>query len=561
MKDLCRICGRELCGNQRRWLFHPATRLQVLLSHALGWELRRDGRGEFACGKCVFMLERMYRFDTVIARVEALSVERLQRLLLEKERLRQCIGGMYRKHNDEAASAVLEKDCTVDMSGLHYAKYCALLQEDLMYSMYESWAEDEEQTLECGHSPQCQGLEARRRCRGCSALRVADSDYEAVCKVPRKLARSISCGPSTRYSASVGGSVCGEEPTTTTTVATTTTTSATLVPDGQPRASSDSDRTVGGKASSSNSVESLTMTLDAAGEMEKDGKEEQNSDTLSEEHSGPHPDTTGPAGKLALALCLVQNFTYKPVRIPRGSKLPVLVKTGSLDAGAKLASPEQALRNTFDGAYCELEAPELPRIQLDPGLELAELEEMWDDAYVEYMPFRLQKVPKEVKAVIDFCVFVWVFQKLQGRLSEMETELRSIRQAAQSQERTIQSLTESLTTKETEAQELYQVIEGQNTTMCKLREMAHHNQLQHTQVSVSLSLSLSLSLSHARLRLCSDLEAALQHRETTEKHNQVQKTNCMYFCPFLWITELSYNVRRHLSKLRLLNTLTQFREV
>ncbi|XP_017562919.2 myomegalin-like isoform X1 [Pygocentrus nattereri] len=586
MKDLCRICGRELCGNQRRWLFHPATRLQVLLSHALGWELRRDGRGEFACGKCVFMLERMYRFDTVIARVEALSVERLQRLLLEKERLRQCIGGMYRKHNDEAASAVLEKDCTVDMSGLHYAKYCALLQEDLMYSMYESWAEDEEQTLECGHSPQCQGLEARRRCRGCSALRVADSDYEAVCKVPRKLARSISCGPSTRYSASVGGSVCGEEPTTTTTVATTTTTSATLVPDGQPRASSDSDRTVGGKASSSNSVESLTMTLDAAGEMEKDGKEEQNSDTLSEEHSGPHPDTTGPAGKLALALCLVQNFTYKPVRIPRGSKLPVLVKTGSLDAGAKLASPEQALRNTFDGAYCELEAPELPRIQLDPGLELAELEEMWDDAYVEYMPFRLQKVPKEslieeqqsqlnqYESAAGQCVSelqkaqlqVQSLQnkiqesevsnkKLQGRLSEMETELRSIRQAAQSQERTIQSLTESLTTKETEAQELYQVIEGQNTTMCKLREMAHHNQLQHTQTIdgaeagsvaqlqgdiVGLQSSLFCSqlqleasqrahrqsqrvaedLEHARLRLCSDLEAALQHRETTEKHNQ-----------------------------------------
>ncbi|KAL7842171.1 hypothetical protein SRHO_G00238600 [Serrasalmus rhombeus] len=586
MKDLCRICGRELCGNQRRWLFHPATRLQVLLSHALGWELRRDGRGEFACGKCVFMLERMYRFDTVIARVEALSVERLQRLLLEKERLRQCIGGMYRKHNDEAASAVLEKDCTVDMSGLHYAKYCALLQEDLMYSMYESWAEDEEQTLECGHSPQCQGLEARRRCRGCSALRVADSDYEAVCKVPRKLARSISCGPSTRYSASVGGSVCGEEPTTTTTVATTTTTSATLVPDGQPRASSDSDRTVGGKASSSNSVESLTMTLDAAGEMEKDGKEEQNSDTLSEEHSGPHPDTTGPAGKLALALCLVQNFTYKPVRIPRGSKLPVLVKTGSVDAGAKLVSPEQALRNTFDGAYCELEAPELPRIQLDPGLELAELEEMWDNAYVEYMPFRLQKVPKEslieeqqsqlnqYESAAGQCVSelqkaqlqVQSLQnkiqesevsnkKLQGRLSEMETELRSIRQAAQSQERTIQSLTESLTTKETEAQELYQVIEGQNTTMCKLREMAHRNQLQHTQIIdgaeagsvaqlqgdiVGLQSSLFCSqlqleasqrahrqsqrvaedLEHARLRLCSDLEAALQHRETTEKHNQ-----------------------------------------
>lgn len=390
MKDLCRICNRELCGNQRRWLFHPAARLQVLLSHALGRELRRDGRGEFACGKCAFMLERMYRFDTVIARVEALSVERLQRLLLEKERLRQCIGGMYRKHNNEMASGGPEKDCTVDMSSLHDAKYCALLQEDLMYSVYESWAEDEEQMLECSHSPQCQGLEARRRCRGCSALRVADSDYEAVCKVPRKVARSISCGPSTRYSASVGGSVCEEEQTTTTNVTTTTTASTTLVPDSQPRASSDSDRTLGGKASSSNSIESLTVTLDAAG----DGKEEQNSDTLSEERSGPLP---GPAGKLALALCLVQNFTYRPVQIPPGSKLPVLIKPGSLNAADKMGCPEQTLRSPFDGTDCDIDGLEPPRIQLDPALELAELEEMWDDAYVEYMPFRFQKLMKKVK--------------------------------------------------------------------------------------------------------------------------------------------------------------------
>ncbi|XP_072525154.1 myomegalin-like isoform X4 [Salminus brasiliensis] len=587
MKDLCRICGRELCGNQRRWLFHPAARLQVLLSHALGTELRRDGRGEFACGKCAFMLERMYRFDTVIARVEALSVERLQRLLLEKERLRQCIGGMYRKHNNEVASGGPEKNCTVDMSGLHDAKYCALLQEDLMYSVYESWAEDEEQTLECSHSPQCQGLDARRRCRGCSALRVADSDYEAVCKVPRKLARSISCGPSTRYSASVGGSVCEEEQTATTTLTTTTTASATLVPDSQPRASSDSDRTLEGKGSSSNSIESLTMTLDVvapAREVEKDGKDEQNSDTLSEERSGPFLGSAGPAGKLALALCLVQNCTYKPVRIARGSKLPVLVRPRS--AGNKLGSPEQVVRIPFDGADCELEEPEPPRIQLDLGLELAELEEMWDDAYVEYMPFRFQKLPKkslieeqqsqlnQYESAAGQCVSelqkaqlqVQSLQnkiqdsetsneKLQERLSEMETELCSIRQAAQNQERSIQSLTESLSTKETETQELYQVIEGQNTTMCKLREVAHRTQLQHTQSidgaeadSVAqlqgeiVGLQSSLFCSQLQLeasqrahrqiqrtvedqeralsRLHSDLEAALQHRETTDKHNQ-----------------------------------------
>ncbi|KAG7271997.1 hypothetical protein CRUP_001557 [Coryphaenoides rupestris] len=118
MKEVCRICARELCGNQRRWIFHPNAKLnlQVLLSHALGRELVRDGRGEFACSKCAFMLDRMYRFDTVIARVEALSLERLQKLLLEKDRLRQCIGGLYRKHNAEDSHVNLSSASAAEMS-------------------------------------------------------------------------------------------------------------------------------------------------------------------------------------------------------------------------------------------------------------------------------------------------------------------------------------------------------------------------------------------------------------------------------------------------------------
>lgn len=45
-------------------------------------------------------------------------------------------------------------------------------------------------------------------------------------------------------------------------------------------------------------------------------------------------------------------------------------------------------------------------------------------------------------------------QKLQEKLSEMERELRSIRQAAQNQERTIQGLTESNSTKDREVRAL-----------------------------------------------------------------------------------------------------------
>lgn len=47
-------------------------------------------------------------------------------------------------------------------------------------------------------------------------------------------------------------------------------------------------------------------------------------------------------------------------------------------------------------------------------------------------------------------VVVHSLQKLQEKLNEMERELRSIRQEAQNQERTIQGLTESSSTKDRE---------------------------------------------------------------------------------------------------------------
>ncbi|EGW09222.1 Myomegalin [Cricetulus griseus] len=211
MKEICRICARELCGNQRRWIFHPASKLnlQVLLSYVLGKDVTRDGKAEFACSKCAFMLDRVYRFDTVIARIEALSLERLQKLLLEKDRLKFCIASMYRKNNDDSSEEIKAGSGTVDISSLPDMRYSALLQEDFAYSGFECWVENEEQSQE-SHS--CHGSEGPgnrpRRCRGCAALRVADSDYEAICKVPRKVARSISYAPSSRCSTSI----CTEEP-------------------------------------------------------------------------------------------------------------------------------------------------------------------------------------------------------------------------------------------------------------------------------------------------------------------------------------------------------------
>ncbi|XP_066547810.1 myomegalin isoform X5 [Amia ocellicauda] len=586
MKDVCRICARELCGNQRRWIFHTAAKLnlQVLLSHVLGRELTRDGKGEFACSKCTFMLDRMYRFDTVIARIEALSIERLQKLLLEKDRLRQCISGLYRKHNgDEPAPEIKAADCTVDISGLPDVKYNALLQEDFAYSVYESWAEHEEQTVE-SHYHHCHMSEVSvhrsRRCRGCAALRVADSDYEAVCRVPRKLARSISCGPSTRYSASLMGSMCSVEPT-----------AVTPVPETPP-ATSTGDKTLEDadleRMSPGSSVESLDTAVEMGPsaakeeEAEREMREDQKSDSWSEEHlalQGPTPH----ANRLDLALSLVKNFEYRPIQSPRGSKLPILVK--SPGSNSKIAFTDLTVRTPYSsGSEFPTHFQELvpPRIQHDLHLELSELEELWQDIYVEYMPFHCQNLIEEQQSQLNQyecaagqCVSelqkaqlqVQALQtkihetentnkKLQEKLQEMECELRAIRQAAQKQERTIQGLSETVSTKDTEAEELYRVIEGQNDTLCKLREIAHRNQLQQMQMSDGegdpaqlpqlqtelLALQNSLfstqlelqgsqraqrhserqAAAHARSaeRLQSDLQEALQHRELTERHNQ-----------------------------------------
>ncbi|XP_016395745.1 myomegalin isoform X4 [Sinocyclocheilus rhinocerous] len=522
MKEVCRICARELCGNQRRWLFHPAAKLdlQALLSHALRRGLQRDGRGEFICSKCCFMLDRMFRFDTVIARVEALSLERLRRLLQEKERLRQCISALYNKNNGQETWSATEASCAVDVS-----EYFTLLQEDLMYCMYESWAEDEEQVLECCHASEVSSCWHRsRRCRVCRALRVPDSDYEAVCKVPRKLARSLSCSPSTRYSASGVGSVCEEEQT-----------SNTLVPETQRTASrsSDGERTLRDRRSSGGSLESLDKSRGAS-PVKVPQRDDRSCDAASD----------APPARLALDLSLLQDCVYRPVQSPRGSKLPVLMNPGCFNGGAQLDSPDQ--ENLFDGANHMLVEPEPPRVQLDPDPELACLEELCQQVQDEYLPFRLRRDPQSLieeqhshqyERAAGQCVNELqqaqlqleslqnqIHQSetsnkvLQEKLCEMESELRSIRQAAQNQERTIQNLTDNLRTKDTETPEgavdSGSVLGSQSSLFwCQL-------ELEASQRAHRLTQRHLEDETRSRDRLQNELQDALQHRDVSHKHNQ-----------------------------------------
>ena len=101
MRDPCRICGVRLVGSQCRWIFSSSAqrKLQVILSHVLGWEVTRDGRGEFLCGKCVFQLEKVVHCDVNISQLQDEHNCQIQKLQAEKEHLIQCIVHIYNKNN------------------------------------------------------------------------------------------------------------------------------------------------------------------------------------------------------------------------------------------------------------------------------------------------------------------------------------------------------------------------------------------------------------------------------------------------------------------------------
>ncbi|XP_060917461.1 CDK5 regulatory subunit-associated protein 2 isoform X3 [Labrus mixtus] len=110
MRDPCRICGVRLVGSQCRWIFSSSAKrkLHVVLSHVLGWEVTRDGRGEFLCGKCVFQLEKVVTCDVNISQLQDKYNSQIQKLQAEKEHLIQCIIHIYRKNNSQLARSELE---------------------------------------------------------------------------------------------------------------------------------------------------------------------------------------------------------------------------------------------------------------------------------------------------------------------------------------------------------------------------------------------------------------------------------------------------------------------
>ncbi|KAL6109525.1 uncharacterized protein ACO6RY_12630 [Pungitius sinensis] len=245
-QDSCQICGGALQGNQRRWLFaaqskkaggaqtptgslrgggggpsrssqsspwgstvslgsssvslsqlslsSPSKAVDPLsvLTHILGRPVPRGGgRGEFVCGKCVSVLERVFKFDSVIARVRVLSSERLQKLTQERDKVRRWVRqNYYQRHPRDVRSgggSTSEDDDDDDEDGGEAEKegYREMLKENMALSEYECWSEKWDA---CPYFSRT-GKRCRngKGCEGCDALRVSDSDYESVCGLPRRL--------------------------------------------------------------------------------------------------------------------------------------------------------------------------------------------------------------------------------------------------------------------------------------------------------------------------------------------------------------------------------------
>ncbi|XP_056619879.1 myomegalin isoform X3 [Triplophysa dalaica] len=142
-------------------------------------------------------------------------------------------------------------------------------------------------------------------------------------------------------------------------------------------------------------------------------------------------------------------------------------------------------------------------------------------------------------------------EKLHQRLEEMESELNSVREAACGQERTIQTLSDSLNTKDCEITDLHRLIEEQKELLLALNQQNNHYHFQQQQASgvapsrmqadlldlqgSHFSAQLELQsfqraqqqsqrreddLSRENQRLRADLQEALQHQQDTNRHNQ-----------------------------------------
>ncbi|XP_061406257.1 myomegalin-like isoform X2 [Lethenteron reissneri] len=543
----CRVCGRKLQGKQRRWLFRgphvppgrppsspgppgsPAAsprrpELHVALAHVTRCPVRPgDGASPFACSKCAFMLERVYRYDAVGARVQALSLQHLRRLLREKEQLVQCLLHLYGRTQGPIDGTIGDDVALAD------ARYDALLRADLELSAFECWAEPGPDTSD---GPPCRG----RRCACCSGLRVPDWGYESVCGVPRRLQHGTNVGAAATFNGAVSPS--GEEDDTEDCCSASLLVSASVCSDGAGSevapflAVPDQEESPFRRDDGSFLNSTDLSKASSAGELVPDGaipshrcpllQGEHHSTTFSSRclcrdldnstqaplSLAENPDP-GPC-PLSEVLHAMRDIGFRPVRGAVGSRLPVLVRLPTIVPATRGSPPvPNALKHTPSPAPPSVPPPCFRRLGADDNDDddddrCSLYEELIDDLCEEYLPFqckkmteereeeagRLQRSAGEMAAALakaqaearELQEHVRQLEsagkELQEKLAEMASELRTQEQNALKRDRAIQGLSLAMKAKDKEISELCEELENRDAALVKARDATHKAQLQ-----------------------------------------------------------------------------------
>ncbi|XP_032814446.2 uncharacterized protein LOC116944812 isoform X2 [Petromyzon marinus] len=543
----CRVCGRKLQGKQRRWLFRgprvppgrppsspgppgsPAApprrpELHVALAHVTRCPVRPgDGASPFACSKCAFMLERVYRYDAVGARVQALSLQHLRRLLREKEQLVQCLLHLYGRTQGPIDGTVGDGVALAD------ARYDALLRADLELSAFECWAEPGPDTSD---GPPCRG----RRCACCSGLRVPDWGYESVCGVPRRLQHGTNVGAAATFNGAVSPS--GEEDDTEDCCSASVLVSASVCSDGAGSEVApflivpDQEESPFCRDDGSFLNSTDLSKASSAGELVPDGaipshgcpllQGEHHSTTFSSRclcrdlvnstqaplSLADNPDP-GPC-PLSEVLRAMRDIGFRPVRGAPGSRLPVLVRLPTVVSATRGSPPApNAPKHTPSPAPPSVPPPCFRRLGADDDDDddddrCSLYEELIDDLCEEYLPFqckkmteereeeagRLQRSAGEMAAALakaqaearDLQEHVRQLEsagkELQEKLTETASELRTQEQNALKRDRAIQGLSLAMKAKDKEISELCEELENRDAALVKARDATHKAQLQ-----------------------------------------------------------------------------------
>uniref|UniRef100_A0A8C7YDR1 CDK5 regulatory subunit-associated protein 2/Myomegalin coiled coil domain-containing protein n=1 Tax=Oryzias sinensis TaxID=183150 RepID=A0A8C7YDR1_9TELE len=456
MRDPCRICGVRLVGSQCRWIFSSSgkRKLQVILSHVLGREVIRDGRGEFLCGKCVFQLEKVIQFDINISKLQEEHNNKVQKIQAEKENLIQCIVHIYNKNNQGSRS----KETAITKTVLRFSGLGSPDEEAALQSTHEG--------LQFIAGGRCQAENRMRRC--VSLDRIASKG--AVSGRSSSRSTRLGSGPGIDFSLKNFGGTRHR--------------SQSMYLDLVLRKGNLSRPGFKGRSTSLQSL-NRDLSLDTPSgpppkQQLKDSKLFVSKNAAAKDqiekvqtrallHSSP-----GQPSVISDLIQLLRCISKQQVSAPAGSRLPVMRRSRPGVSQAKFRHREAKwkslhdLTEEFNDEYAPLRMKKSDINQLESVSKMLNEELSLVKSTNESLSKQLEDFHNQNKI-------------LSGKLEELENEVSSEKKNALKRDKTIQGLTQVLGEKEKEIAELCHEIEDRDDALAKAREAAHKAQLQKYQ--------------------------------------------------------------------------------